>query len=75
MRTYDLTHVWTEDDGKITVRIETEDLKMIVAALRHCARGSHRNVMREVRHSISSVFELLVDLEGILKDEQSKVTP
>jgi hypothetical protein len=45
-------------------------LEVIIAALRHCCRKSHRNILRETWASIGALFDLLEDFEGIVDDER-----
>lgn len=68
MRTYALMEY---DDGKeVAVKIPVEYLPVIVAALDHCARGSHRNVMRNIGHPLGSLILVVEQFEHIVAMEE-----
>jgi hypothetical protein len=69
MRTYDLAQ-FDEDDEVITIRIHPMYLEVIVAALRHCGRKSHRNVLRDTWATMFVLFCLLEDFEAVVDGEQ-----
>lgn len=68
MRTYALPMNW--DEEKVGVEIATLYLPVIIAALNHCARKSHRNVLREIGHSILSLNLVLERFEEIVAMEE-----